>query len=121
MLAEFCAFIGFAVIASGYHDGLWFDIISMLGSTVFMALFAMIGAMYLAYISGAIAIYHVSTMGAMMLGNSDYLDYYYPVMLGFCALQLGGLLPGVICGIKRYLYRNILTDRRNISRYHYNH
>jgi len=118
LFAEFCAFIGLSVLMSDANP-LWFDIFSAMGGVIFMSLFALIGAMYLGYLSCFIALYHLTTAFAFYHGLDNYLSYYYPIMLSICVLQLGGLLPGVLHGIRRVLYRRVLTDRRSVSRHHF--
>ncbi len=84
-----------------------------------MALFFLIGSTYLGYLSGLIAVYHVTTMLAFANGHDGYLLFYYPVMLSICTLQIAGLYEGVSHGIKRFLYRRVLDDRRDTPRHHY--
>lgn len=114
LFAEFCVFVGFSAFTLNLEDGLWFDAITAMGSIAFMLMFVIVGARYLAFLSGAIALYHV---GVMWLGS----DFYYPIMLVFCLLQLGGLIPGIHHGYQQYKSRHSPDAGRRDTGRHYSH
>ena len=119
LLAEFAVFIGFAAYIQ--QPGVLTDIIVMLLNVIFMAGFLLLGATYLAKISGILAIYYAFIV--VILGSNVNLDYHYGIMLILSTLQILHIVPRVIDGYKRRGERRIMPsrsgpniERRNIHR-----
>ena len=119
LLAEFTVFIGFAAYIQ--HPGILTDVIVMLLNVIFMAGFLLLGATYLAKISGILAVYYAFIV--VILGSNVNLDYHYGIMLILSTLQIIHIVPRVINGYKRRGERRIMStrsghniERRNIHR-----
>ena len=119
LLAEFAVFIGFAAYIQ--QPGILTDVIFMLLNVIFMAGFLLLGATYLAKISGILAIYYAFIV--VILGSNVNLDYHYGIMLILSTLQIVHIVPRVIDGYKRRGKRRIMPthggrniERRNIHR-----
>jgi len=115
LIAEFCAFSGLYLMMEGY-DPFWFYIFSAWLATVFALAFVLLQAKWLACLSGFMSVYHFSLGFAYYFKLDGYIDYYYYVMLAVCICQLLCVIPGVVYGVRRVLYRRFLNDRRNGSR-----
>lgn len=122
LLADFCFFIGFDILinTNGLEDKIWVHPVTALINFAFMQGFLILGARYLALISALIAVFYVSTSVALYYKMYGYFVIYFPVMLGFCLLQIAGLYEGIADGC-RHFYRNHISNRRNTPRYRGEH
>jgi len=113
LLGEFCLFIGFDVYltSKGIDLNSTTDFLMVMAHTSFALLFSIIGSRYLSFISCVIAFYYA------FIAWTGLVDYYQPIMIVFCTLQLGGLLPGVYDGLIRIKRRLVPNGSRGSAGY----
>ncbi len=119
LFAEFCIFVGLDV----YMKTTSIDPIPLIYAvrsliyTAFILVFAIAGAKYLALISSLISFYQ--SAGIFLSATLWYNEaHYFGVMLTFCILQIGCLLPGVLHG-RRLELGNSSNERRDNTRHYH--
>jgi hypothetical protein len=118
LFAEFCIFVGLDVYMKTKGMGATPEMYAVrsLVYTAFTLIFMIAGSKWLAFISILISFYQAAGVWLM---SALWFDeaHYFGVMLTFCILQIGGLLPGVLHG-RRLELRNSTSERRDDTRHY---